>query len=112
MMEQEMPHDDAPQDMAMIAKVLQKIVDDMNGLESDRIHPKSMKVEAVAPVAEEMPMEEPEEMTEDGLDPDILGKLMEKAGSADETGELPEDKEMGLPDEVLMAVKKKKSLPK
>lgn len=104
-----MPHDDAPQDMDMIKNVLQKIVDEMNAMESDRIMPESrkpkamaMEVKAVQPAEEEMESEE--------LDPNVLGELMNKAGEADESGELPEDRESDLPPEIAEAVKRKKEL--
>lgn len=106
-MENAMPHEEAP-DMDMIKNVLQKLVDDMNGLEAKRIHPKLSAPETEPEMSQPEEPAMDEEMTEDGLDPDVLGKLMEKAGSADESGELPEDKEMGLPDDVMAAVKRQK----
>lgn len=110
MMNEDMSHEDATQDASMITSVLRKIADEMDGLEANRIHPRveKMEIAAVAPKAEEPEEEE----TEDGLDPEILGKLLEKAGAADESGALPEDHENELPDEVMMAIKKKKGLLK
>ncbi len=104
-----MPHEDMSQDKDMIKSVLQKIIDEMDMMESDRIMPESrrpkmmkMEVEAVKPMDE---MED-----EEGLDPAVLGELMNKAEEADESGELPEDKEMGLPPEIAEAVKRKKEM--
>jgi len=112
-MPNEMEHDDQSPDADMIKQVLQKIIDEMDGLEANRIHPKmsAMKLEVETP-KENMQEGGVEEPTEDGLDPEILSQLMDKAGSADETGELPEDKESVLPPEIAMAVKKKKGLLK
>ncbi len=106
-----MPHNDEPQDMNMIKNVLQKIIDEMNMMESDRIMPESrkpkmvkMEAEVVKPVEEmEMEGEESEE-----LDPAVLSELMAKAGEADEMGELPEDKESDLPPEISEAVRRRK----
>ena len=105
-----MPHDDMSQDKDMIKSVLQKIIDEMDMIESDRIMPDhrkpkmvKMEMEAVKPM-EEMDMEG------DELDPAVLGELMNKAGEADELGELPEDKESDLPPEIAEAVKRKKEM--
>lgn len=101
-----MPQENSSQDM--IKSVLQKIIDEMGSLEADRIMPDhrkpkmvKMEVEAVKPT-EEMDMED------DELDPSVLGELMDKAGQADESGELPEDKESDLPPEIAEAVKRRK----
>lgn len=101
-----MPQENSSQDM--IKSVLQKIIDEMGSLEADRIMPDhrkpkmvKMEVEAVKPT-EEMDMEDEE------LDPAVLGELMDKAGQADESGELPEDKESDLPPEIAEAVKRRK----
>lgn len=101
-----MPQENSSQDM--IKSVLQKIIDEMGSLEADRIMPDhrkpkmvKMEVEAVKPT-EEMDMED------DELDPNVLGELMDKAGQADESGELPEDKESDLPPEIAEAVKRRK----
>lgn len=104
-----MPHDDMPQDEAMIKQVLQKIIDDMEMHESGRIMPDSRKPKMVAAkidVAE--PMHE-DEASED-LDPEILNKLMDKAGSADDSGALPEEQGEDLPPEILEAVRRKKGM--
>jgi|ERR1019366_7501362 hypothetical protein len=47
------PHDDQDQDAEMIKQVLQKIITEMDGLESNRIHPKVMAahVDVAAPKA-------------------------------------------------------------
>lgn len=108
-----MPHEDMKQDTDMIKSVLQKIIDEMNGMEADRIMPEERKpkmvkteVEIVKPMEEEMG----EEMESEELDPAILGELMHKAGEADESGELPEDRESELPLEIAEAVKRKKEM--
>lgn len=104
-----MPHDDKTQDADMIKTVLQKIIDEMNGLESDRIMPEERKPKMVKTEVEVMkPMEE--EMESDDLDPNVLGELMSKAGEANESGELPEDRESDLPPEIAEAVKRKKEM--
>lgn len=104
-----MPHEDMSQDKDMIKSVLQKIIDEMDMMESDRImpehrRPKAMKmeVEAVSPMQEEMESDE--------LDPTVLGDLMSKAGEADESGALPEDRESDLPPEIAEAVRRKKEM--
>lgn len=103
-----MPNENQSQDADMIKTILQKIIDEMSSMEADRIMPESrkpkmmkMEVESVSPVAAEMEDEE--------LDPNVLGELMDKAGQADESGELPEDKESDLPPEIADAVRRKKA---
>lgn len=101
-----MPHDDKPQDMDMIKTVLQKIVDEMNTMESDRIMPDSRKPKAMAmEIKTTQPMDE---MESDELDPTVLSELMNKAGEADESGALPEDRENDLPPEIRDAISRKK----
>lgn len=94
----------------MIKSILQKIIDEMGSMEADRIMPEDrkpkvmkMEVEAVKPMEAEM-----EDEMEDELDPNVLGELMNKAGEADESGELPEDRESDLPPEIAEAVRRKK----
>lgn len=104
-----MPHEDMSQDKDMIKSVLQKIIDEMDTMETERImpehrRPKMMKME----VAAMKPAEE--EMESDELDPAVLGELMNKAGEADESGALPEDRESDLPPEIAEAVKRKKEM--
>lgn len=101
-----MPHEDMSQDKDMIKSVLQKIIDEMDMMETERIMPESrrpkmmkMEVEAVKPS---------EDMESDELDPSVLDELMSKAGEADESGALPEDRESDLPDEIRDAVSRKK----
>lgn len=104
-------HSDEPQDAAMIESVLQKIIDEMHGMEAGRIHPKIVdaKVTAIAPKPDAMSMggmakpneniaetnmeAEPEnqENQHGELDPDVLKSLLDKAGSADASGATPED---------------------
>lgn len=100
-------HEDQSQDMDMIKSILQKIIDEMGSMEADRIMPEGrkpkmmkMEVEAVKPMEAEM--------EDDELDPNVLGELMNKAEEADESGELPEDKENDLPPEIAEAVRRKK----
>lgn len=90
----------------MIKSVLQKIIDEMDMMETDRIMPEhrrpkmiEMEVEAVKPT---------EDMESEELDPAVLGELMNKAGEADESGSLPEDRESDLPPEIAEIVKRKK----
>lgn len=104
-----MPHEDASQDKDMIKTILQKIIDEMNTMESDRIMPEERKPKMVKTEVEVMkPMEE--EMESDELDPNVLGELMNKAEEADESGALPEDRESDLPPEIAEAVKRKKEM--
>ena len=139
-------HDDQDEDAEMIKQVLQKIINEMDGLESNRIHPKVMaaKVDVTAP-KDGMPSpdqpedqmmafggaaglkdpngnhgETPEESEpenqfnqHEGLDPDVLKKLLDRAGMADESGSESEDEFLDLPPAVADAVRKKRQpLPK
>lgn len=98
---------DMNQDKDMIKSVLQKIIDEMDTMESDRIMPESRRPKAVEmEVKTAQPMDE--EMESDELDPNVLGELMSKAGEADESGALPEDRESDLPPEIRDAVSRKK----
>lgn len=98
-------HDDMNQDKDMIKEILQKIIDEMGSMEADRIMPENrkpkmaMKVESVSAPVDSMDDEE--------LDPNVLGELMDKAGQADESGELPEDKQSDLPPEIVEAIRRK-----
>lgn len=104
-----MPHEDMSQDKDMIKAVLQKIIDEMDTMESDRIMPDHRKPKVMAmEVKTAQPMEE--DMESDELDPNVLGELMSKAGEADESGSLPEDRESDLPPEIAEAVKRKKEM--
>lgn len=116
-MDQDVPsvpqHADEAEDADMIKSVLQKIIDEMDGLEANRIHPKMAMQMDITKAPEGSPEEEKGEdpsmeQDEADLDPEILSKLMDKAGTADDSGELPEDKSAGLPDSVMAAVNKKK----
>ena len=86
-----MPHEDKQQDADMIKTILQKIIDEMNTMESDRIMPEERKPKVMAAKVDVMT---PESMDEgsDELDPTVLSELMTKAGEADESGSLPEDR--------------------
>ena len=104
-----MPHEDMQQDTDMIKSVLQKIIDEMNQMETDRIMPESRKPKVMKTEVEVVkPMEE--DMESEDLDPAVLGELMTKAGEADEMGELPEYRESDLPPEIAEAVKRKKEM--
>lgn len=99
-----MPNENETKDM--IKSVLQKIIDEMNTMESDRImpeerRPKPMAMEIEAKV-------DPMEGMDEDLDPSVLSELMSKAGEADETGALPEDRENDLPPEIRSAVSQKR----
>lgn len=122
MMPQEMEHDDQYQDADMIKKVLQKIIDEMDGLEANRIHPKVevMKLSGGSdgiphPMTNhaETPVEaEPENQDNqhEELDPEILKTLLDKAGNDSESQS--EADFMDLPPAVADAVRKKKGLTK
>lgn len=134
-MNQNMPQDTGEEDqekqqMDMIKTTLQKLIDDMNTMEAGRIAPPKPDVptspDASAPLAlsegshgiprpnedhAETPDEaEPENQfnQHEELDPNILKSLLEKAGSADEEGSLPEDQENDFPQEVQNAVNEKR----
>lgn len=107
-------------DADMVRSVLQKICDEMNGLEADRIMPAHKKPGyAAGSMGVEMPnenkaetMQEAEpENPEPELDSDVLKSLLDKAGEADETGKLPEDDMADLPPSIADAVRRKK-MPK
>lgn len=114
---------DQPDDASMIKQVLQKIIDEMDSLESSRIHPKvevmhlSEGSEGIPNPNEnsaETPMQaEPENMEaepnqHEPLDPKVLEELMAKATTADDQGSLPEDQENAFPDEIQQAINKKR----
>ncbi len=112
-------HDDAPQDMEMIRSVLQKICDEMDGLEANRILPAHKRPgyahgEVVAPenpsenTAMEFSEAEPENEANE-LDPKVLEDLMEKAEGANDSGATPEDELDDLPPTIAEAIRRKKS---
>jgi len=99
------------QEKDMIKSVLQKIIDDMNSYEADRIMPMERKPKAV--VAEVKSVEaEPMDVEEDeeGLNPDILSQLLDKAEKASPEGETDEDTEEGLDPEIARIVREKRKL--
>lgn len=117
MMPQDMPqHDDQAEDADMIKQVLQKIIDEMDSLEAGRIHPKMVAAKVDVAASPEHPGiedDQPEPDADDqGLDPDVLKQLMDKAGSADDSGATPDDQLGDLHPDVAMAVRKKKGLLK
>lgn len=110
-------------DPEMVKSVLQKIIDDMNGLESDRIHPKTapMKLsegsagipnpnenEAETPMQAEPEDHEGEANQHGPLDPEVLKQLMDKATNANDDGSLPEDQENAFPSEIQDAINRKR----
>lgn len=103
-----MEQEDMPQDVDMVRNVLQKIIDEMDTMEAGRIHPKMVdaKMTTVDPKEEPMAEEMPEESGE--LDPTVLKSLLDKAGSSDDSGALPEDGDMDLPPSLRDAVRKKR----
>ncbi len=115
----EVGHDDQAQDADMIKSVLQKIIDEMNGLEADRILPAHKKPgyahgEVVAPthpdenVAETMHEAEPENEANE-LDPKILEDLMEKAEGANDDGATADDELAELPPTIAEAIRRKQA---
>lgn len=114
-------HSDQGQDVNLIKQVLQKVIDDMNGLEANRITPEhkrpgysagSLGIEKPNENTAETPEEaEPEDQDNQHapLDPEILKTLMDRAGEADETGATPEDNFEGLTPEIADLVRKKRA---
>ncbi len=98
-------HDDKSQDMDMIAQVLHKIADDMQGLEAGRFHPS-------APVSADVHAEvEPNEGTpEEESSPEDLQELLGQSDKANDDGSMPDDHDGSLPPAIaaLVAEKKKK----
>lgn len=125
MMPQEMEqHDDQSQDADMIKKVLQKIIDEMDGLEANRIHPK-VEVMKLSGGSDGVPhpmtnhaetQEEAEPENQDNqheeLDPEILKTLLDRAGDANDSSSQSESDFLDLPPAVADAVRKKKGLAK
>jgi hypothetical protein len=109
-------HEDMIQDKDMIKSVLQKIIDDMNAYEADRIMPEERKPKAVIADVKSVEISPEEEgmNDEEGLNPEILAQLMEKAETASPEGETAEDVEEGLDPEIaaLVREKRKANLPK
>lgn len=105
-----MPQEDQHQDADMIKTILQKIIDEMNTIEADRIMPEDRKPKIMAAKVDVMSPEtmEGEPENEDGLDPAVLKDLLDKAGQADESGSMPEDRESDLPPEIRDAVNRRK----
>jgi hypothetical protein len=104
-------HSDEQQDKDMIKSVLQKIIDDMNKYESDRIMPEERKPKAVVAKVETekvLPLEE--EDMEEGLNPEVLSQLMAKADEANENGETEEDNMEGLDPEIMRLIQEKKKI--
>lgn len=117
------PHDDMSQDADMIKSVLQKICDEMDSMEANRIHPKMtvMKLSegsegipnpnensAETPMQAEPEDHEGEDNQHGPLDSNVLQQLLEKATTADDQGSLPEDQENAFPSEIQDAINKKR----
>lgn len=108
------------EDNDLVKGVLQKMIDDMNGLEAERIRPKvtvmklsdgSSGIPRPDENEAETPREaEPENMENqhEPLDPKVLKELMDKATNADDDGSLPEDQENAFPEEIQAALDKKR----
>jgi hypothetical protein len=101
---------DTSADVDLIKQVLMKVIKEMDKMDADSLMPEhrrpAPKLSAPAP-ADDMPMDDSEE------DPSFLPSLMDKAGSADEDGTLPEDKQDSVEPEIAAIVAaKKKNLPK
>jgi hypothetical protein len=105
-----MEHDDSTQDAEMIKRVLQKVIDEMDEMESSRVMPEHMKPKMEMTKVEMAPKEETPMDEEEGLDPAIMQSLMDKASSADENGATEEDSLEGLDPEIAAAVMKKKGM--
>lgn len=115
-----MPHEDEAQDASMIEQVLQKIIDEMHGMEANRIHPKavdvSMSMGGIAKpnedTAETIDQAEPENQDNQHgeLDPNVLKELMDKAGSVDDSGAAPDDHMDELPAGLADIIRKKKMM--
>lgn len=111
-------HNDEMQDLDMIKRVFQKVVSDMEQMESDRLMPDHMKpkmevakIDVTSPTSEHEMSESPEmESEEHELDPEILNQLMDKANSADDEGSTEEDHVDELDPELADAVRKKKAM--
>lgn len=114
MMPQDM-HKDEGQDMDMISTVLRKVADEMDKMDADSFLPEHMKPKAEVPVEAspldaEMPLDDDMEGSED---PSLLAGLMDKAGSADDEGMLPEDASEDIDPAIADVVAaKKKELPR
>lgn len=114
MMPQPMPQDDDKQEMDTIKQALMKIIGDMDKMDADSFLPDHMKpkMAAVSVSAEPTPDEPMDDDAEGSSDPSMLAGLMDKAGSADADGQLPEDKQDDVdPSIAAIVAKKKKQLP-
>jgi hypothetical protein len=111
---EDMQHNDEAQDAQMIISVLQKVIDDMKSMESDRLMPDHMKPKVeMAKIDVAAPKEDtsmPEDEQDSDLDPDILSKLMDKANSADDNGATPEDNVDELDPDIADIIRNKKAM--
>jgi len=100
-------HDDEKQDADMISQVLRKIADEMDQMDADGYLPDHMKPKHAEIMVEAHNEPEPTEHDEeDGQD--NLPELMDKASSADDEGNLPEDKEEHIDPSIAAIVSQKK----
>lgn len=102
-------------DAALAKSVLHKMVDDMEGYEAARIHPRKPDhagvVNPTEDKGENFDEAEPENSeNQHDLNPKVLGDLLNKAGSAHEDGSTSEDLEEELPEEIRSAVNKKRKI--
>lgn len=104
-------------EMDQIKSMLQKVVDEMDSMESNRIlpdgHPSKMTAMAVKATPEAGIAADEPDMNDDStdMDPNVLSQLMDKATTADDSGTLPEDQNSDLPPEILAAVERNKKKP-
>jgi len=106
-------HEDMKKDTDMIKSVLQKIIDDMNEYEADRIMPEERKPKAIIAEVKSMeanPMDEMDADDSEELNPDVLSQLLEKADKSNPEGETEEDAEEGLDPEIARLVREKRKL--
>lgn len=108
-----MPQEDESQEKDMISMVLRKVADEMDKMDADSFLPDHMKpkveVAVNAAPSPDMPMDDDSEASDD---PSMLSGLMDKAGTADADGALPEDKQDDVdPAIAAIVAQKKKELP-
>lgn len=117
MMPQPMPQDDDKQEMDTIKQALMKIIGDMDKMDADSFLPDHMKPKMAAVSVSATPSPDDSDMPQDddsdeSNDPSMLAGLMDKAGSADADGSLPEDHQDDVdPSIAAIVAQKKKQLP-
>jgi hypothetical protein len=120
MSQEKMQEEDEVKDESMIKAVLQKIIDEMNGMEADRINPKKEPIMLSAgsdgiPNPADNSAETPEEAEPENqdnqheeLDPSVLKTLLETAGNDSESQS--DSDFLDLPPAIADVVRKKKGL--